>query len=122
MAKNKDQAAVKLPKRIAGVKVPKSVRSGGEKLVDALSHPLIADIAAAALLAAAAALRDDKGVRRSAAKAKDGAEKGVKELGREASVLRSSLAGLAEAASASVGAGKGVKKKGGKKSKAKSGT
>lgn len=68
MGKNK---ATKLPKKIAGVKVPKTLRKKGGKVVDALSHPLVADIAAAALLAAAAALRDNKKVRAAAVTAKD---------------------------------------------------
>ena len=37
MAK-KDQQSTKLPKRIAGVKVPKELRKSGAKLVDTLSH------------------------------------------------------------------------------------
>ena len=57
MAK-KDQQSTKPPKRIAGVKVPKELRKSGAKLVDTLSHPLIADVAAAALMAAAGALRE----------------------------------------------------------------
>lgn len=67
MAKSKTQAG-KLPKRIAGVKLPKAVRASGDKLVSALHHPLIADIAAAALLAAAAALRENDGARKAARK------------------------------------------------------
>ena len=51
----------KLPKRIAGVKVPKKLREPGGKLLEAVRHPLVMDIAAAALMAAAAALRDGKG-------------------------------------------------------------
>lgn len=101
MAKSKDKKgkAGKLPKQIAGVKVPKELRKSGAKVVDALSHPLLADFAAAALLAAAAALRDDEDVRKAAAKAKDGAVKGVKALGGEAGAgaLASLVAGAAEA-------------------------
>jgi hypothetical protein len=49
--------AAKLPKRIAGVKVPKELREPGGKLLEAVRHPLVMDIAAAALMAAAAGLR-----------------------------------------------------------------
>ncbi len=70
MAKSKTQSS-KLPKHIAGVKVPKAMRETGGKFIDALRHPLIADFAAAALLAAAAALREDDDVRKAAGKAKD---------------------------------------------------
>jgi hypothetical protein len=49
--------ATKLPKRIAGVKVPKELREPGGKLLEAVRHPLVMDVAAAALIAAAAGLR-----------------------------------------------------------------
>jgi hypothetical protein len=49
--------ATKLPKRIAGIKVPKELREPGGKLLDAVRHPLVMDVAAAALIAAAAGLR-----------------------------------------------------------------
>lgn len=54
----KDKKQGRLPKQIAGVKLPKKFRKSGDKVIDALSHPLIADFAAAALIAAATALRD----------------------------------------------------------------
>jgi hypothetical protein len=57
--KAKAADATKLPKRIAGVKVPKELRQSGGKLLEAVSHPLVMDIAAAALMAAAARLRDE---------------------------------------------------------------
>lgn len=47
MAKNK------LPKRIAGVKIPKKLRKRGGKLYALVNNPLIADLVAVALLAAA---------------------------------------------------------------------
>lgn len=56
----------KLPKKIAGVKVPKELREPGGKLLDAVRHPLVMDVAAAALMAAAAGLRQSA--------AKDGAD------------------------------------------------
>jgi hypothetical protein len=49
--------APKLPKRIAGIKVPKELREPGGKLLEAVRHPLVMDVAAAALMAAAAGLR-----------------------------------------------------------------
>jgi hypothetical protein len=49
--------ATKLPKRIAGIKVPKELREPGGKLLEAVRHPLVMDVAAAALIAAAAGLR-----------------------------------------------------------------
>jgi hypothetical protein len=50
----------KLPKRIAGIKVPKELRGPGGKLLEAVRHPLVMDVAAAALMAAAASLRHGK--------------------------------------------------------------
>ena len=73
MAKKKKKAdgkAAKLPKRIAGVKVPKQLREPGGKLLEAVSNPLLIDMAAAALLAAASGLRDG---RRRAARPGEGA-------------------------------------------------
>ena len=49
--------AAKLPKRIAGIKVPKELREPGGKLLEAVRHPLVMDVAAAALISAAAGLR-----------------------------------------------------------------
>ena len=49
--------ATKLPKRIAGIKVPKELREPGGRLLEAVRHPLVMDVAAAALIAAAAGLR-----------------------------------------------------------------
>jgi len=57
--KAKSEAA-RLPKRIAGVKVPKELREPGGKLLEAVRHPLVMDVAAAALMAAAAGLRQGK--------------------------------------------------------------
>jgi hypothetical protein len=60
--KNKDAKSAKadspkLPKRVAGIKVPKELREPGGKLLEAVRHPLVMDVAAAALIAAAAGLR-----------------------------------------------------------------
>ena len=56
--KKKDGKGGKLPKHIAGVKVPKQLREPGGKLLEAISNPVVVDMAAAALLAAAAKLRE----------------------------------------------------------------
>lgn len=58
--------APKLPKQIAGVKVPKELREPGGKLLAAVRHPLVLDIAAAALIAAAAGLRNEGAKARAA--------------------------------------------------------
>ncbi|HEX9965034.1 MAG TPA: hypothetical protein VGB04_08620 [Allosphingosinicella sp.] len=91
--KGKDK--VKVPKRIAGVKVPKAVRQTGKSaLKSALKlaeQPAVSETVAAALLAAAAALRDPPATKRAAAAAVDGAG----EAGREAIGLGDSLRRMA---------------------------
>jgi hypothetical protein len=62
--KKDKSGAAKLPKRIAGVKVPKELRGPGGKLMEAVRNPLVMDLAAAALVAAAAGLREGRGARR----------------------------------------------------------
>jgi hypothetical protein len=75
VAKKKKKGA-KAPKRIAGVKVPKPLREPAGRVVEALKNPVVADLAATALVAAAAALRDRPGAAPPAAgsaQAKSGA-------------------------------------------------
>ena len=57
MAKEKK---LKVPKRIAGVKVPKKVRKTANKALALADNPVAMDLAAAALTAAAAALSESK--------------------------------------------------------------
>jgi hypothetical protein len=57
----KKPGKVKIPKQIAGVKIPKGARKAGKKAIKlAAEHPVISDIVAAGLLAAAAALTKDR--------------------------------------------------------------
>ena len=55
-----------LPKRFAGVRLPKQLRTGGGKLVDILSNPLIAALAVPVVIAGAVAMRNSKVVRAAA--------------------------------------------------------
>jgi hypothetical protein len=109
VAKKKDKkdkkknSAAKLPKRIAGVKVPKELRAPGGKLMEAVRNPLVMDLAAAALLAAAAGLREGKGARTGGAPAGgDGARGGKSDLG--AIIAATAIEGVRKLAA---GAGKG---------------
>jgi hypothetical protein len=52
------KAAAKLPKSIAGVKVPKELREPGGKLLALIQNPVVMDVAAAALIAAASRFRE----------------------------------------------------------------
>lgn len=62
MAKKKNGKAKtpKLPKRIAGVKVPKELREPGGRLLEAMNNRLLVDAAAAALAAAANRLAEPR--------------------------------------------------------------
>jgi hypothetical protein len=109
VAKKKDKKAPKkakkaegpkLPKRIAGVKVPKDLRAPGGKIVEALRNPLLMDVAAAALVAAAAGLRESKGRR-----AGDGAPKPGAELG--ALLADKAIEGVRKLAGGANGGGRG---------------
>lgn len=88
-------AKSKIPKKVAGVKVPKKVRKTGEGIADILRHPLVADLVAAGLLAAAAAIRDNPKVKDAGRKAKRKAGKAAKEVGSGAASLGTVIAAAA---------------------------
>ena len=82
---------LKIPKRIAGVKVSKAVRKAGKSALKLAETPAVSETVAAALLAAAAALRDPPATRRGAKAAADAAG----DAGQEAIRLGDSLRRLA---------------------------
>lgn len=82
---------VKIPKRIAGVKVAKVVRKAGKTALKLAEQPAVSETVAAALLAAAAALKDPPATKRAAAAA---AASGG-EAGQEAIRLGDSLRRMA---------------------------
>ncbi|HEX8380445.1 MAG TPA: hypothetical protein VF619_07850 [Allosphingosinicella sp.] len=87
----KSKAAVKIPKRIAGVKVSKAVRQAGKSALKLAEKPAVSETVAAALLAAAAALRDPPATRRAAGAAAGAAG----EAGQEALNIGDSLRKMA---------------------------
>jgi len=87
----KDKAGIKVPKRIAGVKVSKAIRKAGRQALKVAEQPAVSEVVAAALLAAAAALRDPPATKRAAGAAADSAG----EAGQEAIKLGDSLRKLA---------------------------
>ncbi|MET1112120.1 MAG: hypothetical protein ABWX67_11395 [Allosphingosinicella sp.] len=87
--KSKDR--IKLPKRIAGVKVSKAVRQAGKSALKLAEQPAVSETVAAALLAAAAALRDPPATKRAAANAAGAAG----EAGQESIKLGDSLRKMA---------------------------
>lgn len=89
--KKKGKDKIKVPKRIAGVKVSKAVRQAGKSALKFAEQPAVSETVAAALLAAAAALRDPPATRRAAKAAADSAG----EAGQDAIRLGDSLRKLA---------------------------
>ena len=83
----------KIPKQIAGIKLPKKLRKAGNKAVKLAQDPVVGEMVAAALLSAAAALREGAAPTGSGASARadDGADGG----NRQASARGDSLKGLA---------------------------
>lgn len=90
--KKSKKAKLKAPKTIAGVKVPKDVRKAADPLLRAAEHPVVAEVATAALIAAAGALASRK-IRGKGDEAMDRARDKVGETGE---VLKTRLAAAAE--------------------------
>ena len=78
------RTTVKLPKKIAGVKVPKKLRKSGNKLIEVANTPAGRELLAAGLIAAGAALaKAQKQKRHNAAEpAGDPAERGAEVAGQ----------------------------------------
>ncbi|MEA3002291.1 MAG: hypothetical protein QOH81_1079 [Sphingomonadales bacterium] len=102
MGKGKDKAKNGTDKESSGVKIPKPLRKAGKGALKLAREPVVAEIVAAALLSAAAALRGDKAAARlgkdgskAAGKAGKAGAKAAAEAGREASKIGDSLRGLA---------------------------
>jgi hypothetical protein len=99
VAKDKDKkdkkAKLKIPKQVAGVKVPKKLRKAGKKAIDLAAQPAVSEAVAAAMLAAAAALREGKDGRTTMRAAADAAGEVGREAGREAGKLGDALRLLA---------------------------
>ena len=78
MGKKKKADKDKLPKTIAGVKVPKELRKGRGDLMKLVNDPVVSEIALAALAAGLAARKDARrAAKRAAADAGDAAEGAV---------------------------------------------
>jgi hypothetical protein len=85
-------ASAKLPKRIAGVKVPKELREPGGRLLAAMNNPIVIDAAAAAL--AAAATRLAAGISKPTKAPALGPSKGVSETDLGAVLTAVALEGV----------------------------
>lgn len=87
MAKNS-----KLPKRIAGVKIPKKLRKSGAPLYALLQNPLVADLVAVGLVAAADAMTKTQTAEAAGKAAKHGAEDAAEATGSGAQTIAGVLA------------------------------
>ncbi|HEV2747012.1 MAG TPA: hypothetical protein VGW34_06905 [Allosphingosinicella sp.] len=108
----------KLPKEIAGVKVPKELRRAGAGAARIIDHPVVGDLVAAALLAAAAALRESKDVRAAARSIGDEAGEAAAGTARVMNKARAALKAAANAIGQGIldelAGGSGGGKKGGR--------
>jgi len=82
----------KLPKTVAGVKIPKKVRKSGNKLIEAVGTPMGRELLAAGLVAAGAALAKAQKERRQTEPAAaepriDAAERGAQMAGQIGAAL-----------------------------------
>ena len=86
----------KIPKQVAGIKVPKKLRKVGNKAVKLAQDPVVGEVVAAALLSAAAALREGTGPKDGGAAADkanlEGARRQASRLGDSLKVLAVDLA------------------------------
>lgn len=94
MAKDKDGGGksgagkIKVPKEVGGVKVPKQLRKLGNKAVKAARNPVVSEVVAGAMLAAAAALREGKDPKAAVKAGREGADEVRKQAGRLSDTLR----------------------------------
>jgi hypothetical protein len=88
MAKSK---ATKLPKKVAGVKIPKELRKAGQAAAEWVRGPVISEIAAAAMMAAAASLADSKKGRTVRRDAADLASESVREASAVGTAVKRAL-------------------------------
>jgi hypothetical protein len=90
MAKDKNKE-----KKAGGVKLPKKLRKIGKKAMKLADNPVVSEVVAAALLSAAAALRENDGARRKAVKAGTVALDAAERLSRDSGKIGDSLRKLA---------------------------
>jgi hypothetical protein len=92
--KDKKDKGAKPTKEVAGVKVPKGLRKAGKAAQTLAGQPAVSEAVAAAMLAAAAALRETPG-KRTARGGGDGQEGAAGEAQRQAGGLGDALKAIA---------------------------
>lgn len=91
----KKDKKTKVPKRIAGVKVPKDLRKKAKVALGLAENPIVRELAAAALTAAAGALAASGQGKRAGAKAADQAGEAANEAKRAGSALKAAATDIA---------------------------
>jgi hypothetical protein len=92
----------KLPKRIAGVKIPKKLRKRGGEIYAIIQNPLVADLVAAALLMTADAIAKKPKVKKAEKKAKRVGANAAKAAGDSANNIGNVIAFAAREAAQAI--------------------
>ena len=95
MGKNKKDKGKKAKKEDGGLKIPKPLRKAGKEALKLAKEPVVSEVVAAALLSAAAALRDNKTAAKAGQKGAEKAADAAAETGQEFSKIGDALRGLA---------------------------
>jgi hypothetical protein len=106
MAKKAKKA--KLPKKLGGVKIPKELRGAAAAIA---AHPVISDIVAAGLIAAAAALTESKDVGKAAKAAGEGADDAARKASKAKKVVKAAAGAMGAALLDELAGGKSKRKK-----------
>jgi hypothetical protein len=102
MAKSKPKTATRaIPKKVAGVKVPKGVRKQADKALEYAESGAVRDVVGAALVAAATALAANQDVRRAVKEKVKEVGTGLQGAGRNATSAASDFASESAAAAES---------------------
>lgn len=90
--KKKNGADKKVPKTIAGVRVPKELRKAGHMVLDLAESPLAREIVAASFMAAVTAVASSRQGRAAVAGAADEAGDAAADAARKANIVKVALA------------------------------
>jgi hypothetical protein len=93
--KDKKHKGKKADKADGALHIPKPLRKAGKEAMKLARQPVVSEVVAAALLSAAAALRDNKTAAKAGAKSADKAVDAAEGAGREALKMGDAMRGLA---------------------------
>lgn len=95
--KAKKTTKLKTPKTVAGVKLSKQVRKAGDAALKVAEHPAISSIVAAGLLAAAAALTEDKKLHAAAKTVEGDVDEAARTVGRAKTAAKAAMTAIGQA-------------------------